>query len=194
MDYLSTRGDSGRHSFTETVFSGLARDGGLFVPESLPVLPAKIWQEWQNYDWEELAFAITKIFVGREIPETTQRELIHKSFANFSHSPPAPLRMLGHNLWLCELFHGPTLAFKDYALQWIGQLLNALAEKNGSAITLLGATSGDTGSAAIEACRNHKRMTLFMLHPLGRVSEFQRRQMTTHESPNIHNIAIDGKF
>src|SRR5262249_50085359 len=133
-------------------------------------------------------------YVGSAIAASTLKKLIDDSYRGFNHPAVAPLRQIGDNNWLLELFHGPTLAFKDYALQLVGRLFDHVLTKKHQRVTIVGATSGDTGSAAIEACRDREAVDIFILHPNGRVSDVQRRQMTTVQSANVHNIAIDGSF
>ena len=194
MKYISTRGGCAPQSFTDTVLTGLAPDGGLFVPERVPSYsPAEI-ASWRGLDYPQLAQRVMTPFVGGEVSEADLERIIRQSYRDFRHRAIAPLVQTGHNEWVLELFHGPTLAFKDFALQFLGNLLDHLLEQRGQKVVILGATSGDTGSAAIEGCRRCRNLDIFILHPHNRVSEVQRRQMTTVLADNIHNIAIEGNF
>ena len=194
MNYISTRGGGGAKNFEDVVLTGLAPDGGLFVPEQLPQFSLEEIASWQGLSYQQLAFNVMAPFVAGEIPESDLRELIDNSYASFRHAGIAPLVQTGKNEWVMELFHGPTLAFKDFALQFLGNLLDYLLTKRNQKVVIMGATSGDTGSAAIEGCRHCKNLDIFILHPYQRVSEVQRRQMTTVLSDNIHNIALQGNF
>jgi len=194
MKYISTRGGVEPKSFEEVVLTGLAEDGGLFVPEQLPKFSTEEIASWGELSYEELALKIITPFVGGSIPENDLRQLIEKSYAGFRHEAVAPLIQAGHNQWILELFQGPTLAFKDFALQFLGNLLDYILTKRDQKVVIMGATSGDTGSAAIEGCRHCKNLDIFILHPYQRVSEVQRRQMTTVMADNIHNIALHGNF
>ncbi|MFN4142198.1 threonine synthase [Aestuariivirga sp.] len=194
MRYVSTRGEAPELGFEDVLLTGLARDGGLYVPASWPELPARGIIELQGKPYEDVAHAVIRPFIGGAIPEADLRKMIAAAYASFGHPAVAPLKQLDDNQWLLELFHGPTLAFKDVAMQLLARLMDwALARRRTSA-TIVGATSGDTGGAAIEAFRSSSHATVFMMHPHGRVSEVQRRQMTTVDSPSIHNIAIEGNF
>ena len=194
MRYVSTRGSAPILDFEDVLLAGLATDGGLYVPEAWPSLSADEIRDLAGLSYAELATRIMTPFVGTAIPERDFAALVADSYAGFEHSAVAPLVQLDRNEWLLELFHGPTLAFKDYALQLVGRLFDHVLKKRGARVTIVGATSGDTGSAAIEACRDRDAIDIFILHPKGRVSEVQRRQMTTVDSANVHNIAIDGTF
>jgi len=194
MKYISTRGGGEPKSFEEVVLTGLAPDGGLYVPESLPVFSQNEIASWAGLSYADLAFKIISPFVGGEIPQADLKKLIDQSYATFRHGGTAPLVQTGHNEWIMELFHGPTLAFKDFALQFLGNLLDYILVKRGQKVVIMGATSGDTGSAAIEGCRRCKNIDMFILHPHNRVSAVQRRQMTTVVADNIHNIAMHGNF
>lgn len=192
LTYASTRGgDSGRH-FTDVLLSGLAADGGLFVPSAWPGLPPVA----SLPDYNSVAHAVLTPFVGADIPSADLRALIDGAYnaQSFDDAAIAPLKQLDENFYLMELFHGPTLSFKDLALQLLGRLFDYALEKRGGKITILGATSGDTGSAAIEACRGRKNISVTILHPLGRTSEIQRRQMTSVLDENVTNIAVEGTF
>jgi threonine synthase len=199
LRYISTRhgsqGNPAPLGFEEIMLAGLARDGGLYLPAEWPHFsPAEI-AKLKGLPYAELAFRIMRPFVGEAFDEATFRRLIGEAYGSFETPDVAPLKPLGDSgLHLLELFHGPTLAFKDVALQLLGRMLDHTLRANGQHATIVGATSGDTGSAAIEAVRERKTIDIFMLHPHGRVSEVQRRQMTTMLAPNVHNIAIAGTF
>ncbi|MFA5593138.1 MAG: threonine synthase [Micavibrio sp.] len=190
--YLSTRGDPALRSFTEILLSGLAPDGGLYVPDSWPKIDLAALE---GRSYSEIAFEIISPFVGGDIPKDDLRDMISRTYnENFRHEAIAPLVQVGDNEWVLELFHGPTIAFKDYALQLVGRLFDYVLEKTGRRATIVGATSGDTGSAAIEGVKACRNIDIFILHPEGRTSEVQRRQMTTIDAPNVHNIALKGTF
>ncbi|MGE5539875.1 MAG: threonine synthase [Gemmatimonas sp.] len=196
MRYVSTRGRAPALGFCDCLLAGLARDGGLYVPESWPRFsPAEI-RALSGLPYHEVATRVMAPFVEGEggLDRDTLARLCREAYLRFEHKAVAPLVQLAPNLWLLELFHGPTLAFKDYAMQLLGRLFDHVLAERGSRITIVGATSGDTGSAAIEACRDRAAIEIFILHPKGRVSEVQRRQMTTVQSPNVHNIAVEGTF
>ncbi len=194
MKYHSTRGQAPVLDFANAVLTGLARDGGLYVPESYPVFSPEQWRRLRGKSYQEVAEAVMMPFVGDAIAPDILRKLIDEACAGFHHQAIAPLTQLDTNHFLLELFHGPTLAFKDYALQFLGKLLDHLLRERGDRLTILCATSGDTGSAAIEACRDKASIDIFVLHPHNRTSEIQRKQMTTVRSPNVHNIALQGSF
>ncbi len=194
MKYVSTRGEAPALGFEDVLLTGLARDGGLYVPETWPVFSAAEISSMAGLRYADLALRVMYPYVEGEIPEAEFASLIDDAYAGFDHRAVAPLRQLDANEWLMELFHGPTLAFKDFALQLLGRLLDRTLTNRGQRATIVGATSGDTGSAAIEACRDREAIDIFILHPEGRVSEVQRRQMTTVPSANVHNIAIQGTF
>ncbi len=190
--YISTRGDSSPKSFTEVLLSGMAPDGGLYVPSEWPQLDV---EKLSGFSYTEIAFEVMKPFVGGDIPDDNLREMIVEVYENnFRHPAVTPLVQVGSNEWVLELFHGPTIAFKDYALQMLGRLFDYTLEKRGERVTIVGATSGDTGSAAIEGCRECDNIDIFILHPKDRTSEVQRRQMTSVQSPNVFNIALEGTF
>ena len=194
MQYISTRGEAPRLGFEDALLTGLARDGGLYLPESWPTFTESDMIAMSGLSYAELAHRVMLPFVEDDIPSDQFAALINDAYAGFDHAAIAPLRQLDSGEWLMELFHGPTLAFKDFALQLLGRLLDRTLNNRGSRATIVGATSGDTGSAAIEACRDREAIDIFILHPEGRVSEVQRRQMTTVMSANVHNIAIQGTF
>ncbi len=194
MQYISTRGQAPVLSFGEAMMTGLARDGGLYVPATIPTLTKDEIAALAGLPYEEIAFRVMSPFMGDTFSETEFRGLIARAYAGFGHAARAPLKQLGPNHFLLELFHGPTLAFKDFAMQLIGQMMQAALAKTGERITIVGATSGDTGSAAIEAFRGLANVDVFILFPHGRVSEVQRRQMTTPAEANVHALAMDGDF
>ncbi|WP_340115788.1 threonine synthase [Pelagibius sp. 7325] len=194
MKYVSTRGEAPVLSFDEVLLAGLARDGGLYLPESWPQFSAEEIRGFAGKPYAEVAFAVVKPFVGGVIADADLKRILDETYAGFGHKAVAPLKQLDQRTWLMELFHGPTLAFKDYALQLLGRLFDHVLAERGERVTIVGATSGDTGSAAIEACRDRAQIDVFMLHPKGRVSEVQRRQMTTVLAPNVYNIALEGTF
>jgi len=194
LKYISTRGQAPALAFDDVLLAGLARDGGLYVPEEWPFFTAAEIRGLRGLSYQELALEILRPFVEGCLTDAELSGVIERAYAGFAHPAVAPLRQLGHNQWVLELFHGPTLAFKDYALQLLGQLFDLVLTKRGERVTIVGATSGDTGSAAIEACRDRDSIDIVILHPKDRVSEVQRRQMTTVLSSNVRNIAIDGNF
>ena len=189
--YVSSRGEAPRLGFSNTLFAGLAADGGLYVPEVWPTLPPAIRAP---LPYAEAAQAVMLPFVGDDIAPNVLARLVTEAYSTFDHAEVAPLVEIGHDEWLLELFHGPTLAFKDLALQLLGRFFDHFLGERQSRVTIIGATSGDTGSAAIHAFRGRDNLDIFILHPEGRVSEVQRRQMTTVVDANVHNIAIDGTF
>jgi len=176
------------------MLTGLARDGGLYVPESWPRFSADEIAALAGLDYAEVAYRVTRPFIGAALDAGTYRAMVEQTYRVFTHGAVAPLVELAPNHWLMELFHGPTLAFKDYAMQLLGNLFNHILGARGRRVTIIGATSGDTGSAAIEACRGREAIDIFILFPHGRVSDVQRRQMTTVDDSNVHAIAIDGTF
>ena len=194
MRYISTRGQAPVLPFAEAMMTGLARDGGLYVPETIPQLSHAEIAALEGISFENAAFRITQPFVAESFSEAELREAIRRAYQGFGHAARAPLVQLAPGHFLLELFHGPTLAFKDFAMQLIGQLFQIALSREGRRITILGATSGDTGSAAIEAFRGLPNVDVFILYPHGRVSEVQRRQMTTPDDANVHALAIDGTF
>lgn len=194
MKYISTRGGAPTLGFEDVVLTGLASDGGLYVPESLPQFSVEEIASWAGLGYRDLAFKVISPFVDGAIPDADLKRIIDVSYDSFRHQAIAPLVQTGHNEWVLELFQGPTLAFKDFALQFLGNLLDYILAKRQQKVVVLGATSGDTGSAAIEGCRRCENVDIFILHPYQRVSEVQRRQMTTVLEPNVHNIALQGNF
>ncbi|MEZ5690210.1 MAG: threonine synthase [Rickettsiales bacterium] len=194
MRYISTRGDARELSFEDAVLAGLASDGGLYVPKEVPTLSMAEITEMGNLSYSELAYNIISRFTGNEIDSDDLKNIINESYKSFRHKAVAPLKQLDSNTYLLELFHGETLAFKDFALQFLGRLLDYILKKRGQKIVIVGATSGDTGSAAIAGCRGRDNMDIFIMHPHNRVSEVQRRQMTSVMDSNVHNIALKGTF
>jgi len=194
MRYVSTRGEAPTLGFEDTLLAGLAADGGLYVPETWPTLSAEEWRRLRPLAYADLAARLLSPFVGEAIDHATLTRLCREAYAGFGHAAVAPLVQLDHRLFALELFHGPTLAFKDMALQLLGRLFDHVLARRGERITIVGATSGDTGSAAIEACRDRERIDIVILHPKGRTSPIQRRQMTTVLAPNVGNVAILGTF
>lgn len=194
MRYISTRGQAPALGFEDVLLTGLAPDGGLYVPESLPHFTLEEIRSWRGLSYSELAFNVMHPFVEDTIPADDFRAMLDETYQQFAHDAVAPLVQLDSNEWVMELFRGPTLAFKDFALQLLGRLLDYVLEKRNQHVVIMGATSGDTGSAAIEGCRRCKNVDIFILHPHERVSDVQRRQMTTVSGDNIHNIAVRGSF
>ena len=194
MRYVSTRGQAPVLNFGDAMLTGLARDGGLYVPETVPQMSRDEIAALAGLSYEEVAFRVMKPFVSETFSEEELRGAITRAYAGFGHVARAPMVQLAPNHFLLELFHGPTLAFKDFAMQVIGQLFQIELERRQQKITIVGATSGDTGSAAIEAFRGLDNVDVFILFPHGRVSEVQRRQMTTPIEGNVHALAMDGDF
>jgi threonine synthase len=194
MRYISTRGTAPALTFEEAMLTGLARDGGLYVPETIPQLSHDDIAAMAGQSYEEVAFTVMRPFIGDTFTDDEFRDLIAKAYAGFGHTSRAPLKELAPNHFLLELFHGPTLAFKDFAMQLIGQMFQLALGRKGERVTIVGATSGDTGSAAIEAFRGLYNVDVVILYPHGRVSEVQRRQMTTPVESNVHALAVDGDF
>ncbi|MBF0439958.1 MAG: threonine synthase, partial [Magnetococcales bacterium] len=194
MRYISTRGGVSPLSFSQAVRMGLATDGGLLLPERIPMIDEALLRQWASLSFQDLAVEVMKLFMTSGEPLTAQLpDLVRRSFATFTHAEITPVIPLGDQ-WLLELFHGPTLAFKDVALQFLGNLFEMLIKETGEHLNILGATSGDTGSAAIHGVRGRKGIHIFIIHPHGRVSPIQERQMTTVLDANVHNIAIRGSF
>lgn len=194
MRYISTRGKAPALSFSDVLLTGLAEDGGLYLPETWPSFSLSEWQAMRGLPYPELAARIMRPFVGEDIDPGTLRALCEKAYAGFDHPAIVPLTQVENGLFVQELFHGPTLAFKDMAMQLLGQLFEHVLSERNEHVTIVGATSGDTGSAAIEACRGRERISVVILHPKDRTSEVQRRQMTTVLEPNVTNLAIEGTF
>ncbi len=194
MQYISTRGRADRLDFESVLMAGLARDGGLYVPESWPSIGPQAIREFARTTYEEAASRIMATMTGSAIEREEFDGLIEKAYEGFAHQARAPLVQLDSNLWVLELFHGPTHAFKDLAMQLMGLLMDRALTRSGERATILAATSGDTGAAAVEAFRDRAAIELFVLFPEGRVSEIQRRQMTTSGAPNVHAISVRGTF
>jgi threonine synthase len=194
VEYISTRGGVAPLRFTQAVRMGLAQDGGLLIPQHIPVIDADTLKRWAQLRFQDLALEVISTFCGEEdIPRADLRDLIERSYRNFSHAEITPVVNAG-GLRILELFHGPTLAFKDVALQFLGNLFEYLLARDGGQLNILGATSGDTGSAAIYGVRGKPHIHIFILHPHQRVSPVQERQMTTVLDANVHNIALQGTF
>jgi len=194
MSYISTRGAAPELDFEATMLTGLARDGGLYVPRAVPVMTPDQIAALAGQSYEDVAHAVMRPFIGDAFGDDEFRRLIARAYGGFGHPARAPLKQLAPGHFLLELFHGPTLAFKDFAMQLIGQMFEASLSRSGQRVTIVGATSGDTGSAAIEAFRGLANVDVFILFPHGRVSEVQRRQMTTPGESNVHALAVDGDF
>ena len=194
LKFISTRGNAPVLDLAEVTLAGLARDGGLYVPEAWPTFTREEMAGMAGLSYADLAVAVMTPFVGGAIPAPAFREMVAAAYATFDHRAVTPLRQGDADEWVMELFHGPTLAFKDCALQLLGRVFDHLLRRDGSRVTIVGATSGDTGSAAIEACRDRDAIDIFILYPHGRVSEIQRRQMNTVASANVHCVAIEGNF
>ena len=192
MKFISTRGEAPTVSFLEAVAIGLAPDGGLYLPEALPDISPRL-NAWRNLSYAELCAEFMGIF-ATDIPEEVLSRLVHRSYATFTHPEIAPLRRLDANTAVLELFHGPTLAFKDFALQLLGNLYGWQCERSGDRINVLGATSGDTGAAAIHGLLGKPRTAIFILYPDGRVSPLQERQMACTGAENVFALALDGSF
>ena len=194
MRYISTRGEAPPRDFEGVLLAGLAEDGGLFMPETWPVLSSAEWRALRGLPYHVLAAKIMARFTGGQPDEATLTALLEQAYAGFGHKAVCPLVQLDTRVFALELFHGPTLAFKDMAMQALGLLFDTTLARRGERVTIVGATSGDTGSAAIEACRDRETVDIVILHPEGRTSAVQRRQMTTVLSPNVANVAIAGSF
>ena len=192
MRYISTRGEAPKLPFSEAVATGLAPDGGLYLPESLPDLSGRL-AGWEGLGYAALAFEFLRLFAD-DIPEAELRALVDRSYEGFSAQEVAPLRPLAKNLYVLELFHGPTLAFKDFALQLLGNLYGRQCRLRGESINVLGATSGDTGAAAIHGLIGRPGTAIFILYPDGRVAPLQERQMACTGAPNVFALAVDGTF
>lgn len=192
MRYISTRGTAPVLEFSDVLLTGLATDGGLYVPESFPTITPEQLQKYATMNYCDVAVDVMMPYV--DIPRDDFAKLVHDAYSTFSTDEIVPLKKLSDGTYMLELFHGPTLAFKDVALQLLGRLFDYVLTKRGERVTIVGATSGDTGSAAISACENRSAIDIFILHPQGRTSDVQRKQMTTVTAPNVHNIALQGTF
>ena len=194
MNYVSTRGQARSLQFEDALLHGLAEDGGLYVPQSWPQLTPETIASFKTASYNEVAFTVIAPFIGDAIAPARLREIIADSYADFADPHVAPLRPLADGHYLLELFHGETLAFKDIAMQLLARLMDEALARQGARVTIIGATSGDTGGAAIAAFGGRAASDIFMLFPAGRVSDVQRRQMTTHAADNVYALAIDGTF
>jgi threonine synthase len=194
LRYQSTRGEAPELGFEDVLLTGLARDGGLYVPARWPELSSHALRDLRGLAYEDVAYTVLHPFIGGAMPDHAFRAMLAAAYGSFGHPAVAPLKQLDDNQWLLELFHGPTLAFKDVAMQLLARLMDWALEKRGARATIVGATSGDTGGAAVEAFKASRQAAAFILHPHGRVSDVQRRQMTTVTAANVHNIAIEGTF
>jgi threonine synthase len=194
VKYSSSRGEAPVLEFSDVLLQGLARDGGLYLPETWPQFDADTIASFAGKSYQDVAFEIIQPFIGDEIPEDDLKSMIEEAYAGFRHPAVTPLVQTGANTFILELFHGPTLAFKDVAMQLLGRLMDYVLTKRGQRATIVGATSGDTGGAAIEAFRGRERTDIFVLFPDGRVSNVQRRQMTTPSEENVHALALTGDF
>ena len=194
LRYVSTRGSAPEIGFEEALLAGLARDGGLYVPKRWPTLDAGEIRALRGLSYAELAVAVIRRFTGEAIGEAELRAIVATAYGRFPHPAVAPLVQLDRNLFVMELTHGPTLAFKDYAMQVLAGLFDDVLRRRGERVTIVGATSGDTGAAAIEAFRGRDAADVFIFFPEGRVSDVQQRQMTTVDAANVHTIALQGTF
>ncbi len=194
MRYHSTRGEAPTLSFTEALLAGLARDGGLYVPESYPSLDAATIAGFAGRPYAQVAKDVISPFMSDDIGSADFTAMLEAAYATFRHPAVTPLAQIGDNLFVLELFHGPTLAFKDVAMQLLGRMMDHVLKARGERATIVGATSGDTGAAAIEAFRGLEQVDVFIMYPHQRVSDVQRRQMTTVDAPNVHTIAVEGTF
>jgi threonine synthase len=194
VKYLSTRGKAPRLKFTDALLRGLAPDGGLYLPETYPQISAEAIAGFALQPYETVAESVISPFVGGEIDNADLRAMIDEAYATFSHPAVTPVIQTGPSDWICELFHGPTLSFKDVAMQLLARLMDHALQRSGERATIIGATSGDTGGSAIEAFGGRQRTDIFILFPKGRVSTVQQRQMTTSSHDNVHAIAIEGNF
>ncbi|MBB6483013.1 threonine synthase [Rhizobium lusitanum] len=194
MDYISTRGEAPALGFCDALLAGLARDGGLYVPREWPTLTKKEIRAFRGKSYQDIAFAVLSPFTNGEIPADVFRGMIDDAYATFRHPAVTPLVQTGPNSFVMELFHGTTLAFKDVAMQLLARLMDYALEKRSQRATIVGATSGDTGGAAIDAFAGRERTDVFILFPHGKVSPVQQRQMTTSTEANVHALAVKGNF
>jgi len=194
MEYVSTRGNVGKIGFIDAFMMGLADDGGLLVPSEIPVISAATLKEWQELSYQELVLAIFSYYTNGEIPDEDLKTMVDASYSTFRDSQVTPVRKLNDSLYLLELFHGPTSAFKDIALQFMGQLYTYVSKKQNKKIHILGATSGDTGASAIEGVKGKDGIKICILHPHGKVSKVQELQMTTVQDDNVLNLSVEGNF
>ncbi|MBV8794928.1 MAG: threonine synthase [Hyphomicrobiales bacterium] len=194
MHYISTRGAAPTLSFADALLAGLARDGGLYLPVSVPTLAPDAIRALRGVPYAEAAARIMAPFLAEDFDSDEMKSLTTSAYAGFRRAAVAPLAQIDDNLFALELFHGPTLAFKDFAMQWLGRAMNRVLQERGARATIIGATSGDTGAAAIEAFAEQSQVEVFILYPHGRVSDVQRRQMTTVNRANVHALAVQGSF
>jgi threonine synthase len=194
MKYISTRGTAPVLDFEGAMISGLARDGGLYLPSHFPTFSVEELRALRGKPFSDVAFAVAQRFADGAIPDAELKTMVVEAYGTFGHQAVTPLKQLDGNLWLLELFHGPTIAFKDVAMQLLARLMDWSLAKSGTRANIIGATSGDTGGAAIEAFKDSRNASIFILHPHGLVSNVQRRQMTTVNTPAVTNIAIEGNF
>ncbi len=194
MEYISTRGKVEPIGFIDAILMGLADDGGLLVPKHIPQLSADTLQKWQQLSYSELALEIFSLYVNNEIPRNELKQLVDDSYATFRDDAVTPVKRLNDGTYVLELFHGPTFAFKDIALQFLGNLYSYVSRKTNSIIHILGATSGDTGASAIEGVRGKEGIRICILHPHGKVSKVQELQMTTVDDANVLNLSVEGTF
>jgi threonine synthase len=194
MKYVSTRGEAPVLGFSDALLSGLARDGGLYLPDQFPQFsPAEI-RSMRGKTYAEVAIKVLTPFVSGDLDQADFEDMVHEAYGTFRHEAVCPLVQTGHNEFVLELFHGPTLAFKDVAMQLLARLMDRILSERNERATIVGATSGDTGGAAIEAFANRDRTDIFILFPHNRVSQVQQRQMTTSAAANVHSLAIEGNF
>ncbi|NBR50997.1 MAG: threonine synthase [Alphaproteobacteria bacterium] len=194
MKYISTRGEAPILGFEEALLAGLASDGGLYVPESWPRLSEAMIAGFADKSFQEIAVDVLHPFMGDDVPRGRLAEVVNEAYAGFEHDEVTPLTDLGDGQYFLELYHGPTLAFKDVAMQLLARLMDDALVRRGQRATIIGATSGDTGGAAIEAFRGREAVDVFILFPDGRVSDVQRKQMTTPQDANVHTLSVDGTF
>ncbi|OPA79261.1 threonine synthase [Paenibacillus selenitireducens] len=194
MDYISTRGKVGAIGFIDAVMMGLADDGGLLVPKHIPQVSADTLKQWQQLSYQELALEVFSLYIDGEIPREDLKQLVDDSYGTFRDAEVTPVRSINNHLHILELFHGPTFAFKDVALQFLGNLYSYISRKNNSIIHILGATSGDTGASAIEGVRGKEGIRICILHPHQKVSKVQELQMTTVDDANVLNLSVEGNF
>jgi threonine synthase len=194
MKYISTRGKAPILGFQDIVMEGLALDGGLYLPEKFPKIPHRSIRALRGKSYKEIAKAVVWAFIENEIEYSDFEKIVDESYSTFHHAAVCPLVQIAPNEFILELFHGPTLAFKDIAMQFLARLMDHILQKKRTKATIIGATSGDTGGAAIEAFANRANSTLFILFPKGRISPIQQRQITGNHAKNVHAMGIEGNF